>query len=102
RVRAFHSQSDQAGVRTGCNHKIIFKLALCPVVDQVNSRIYGVLLDSAICRNVGVPGLRSVADKVVALPRQLLDCKKRARGICTCKLHAQGHWMDRPTARWRM
>src|SRR6266704_5270184 len=58
------------------------------VIDKINSGIDFVVANSRVGRHVRAPLCRVVAEQVVSLSRQLVECHSSCVGVCTGKSHA--------------
>jgi len=82
RVSSVDLQRDRVGVGAGGNDKVVFKLALIPVVNQVHARIDIRVAHFGVIGDISPPLLGIVANEVVALAGQRVEA--RHFGICIC------------------
>ena len=71
RIRARKAHPDGRRIRSGRNDEIEFQLFLIPVIGQINARIYIPVGDASKHRHAGVPLLRLIADKIIAMRGKL-------------------------------
>src|SRR5207244_600064 len=76
---ALDLKSDVSRIRARLDYKIVLKLPLVAVVNQVNAVINILVFDSGIRTDIGLPLSRIAAQKIVALSRQLVQPMKVGR-----------------------
>ena len=91
-IDATNLETNLSGIGPGANRKVIFKLALLAVIDQVDSRVDGTILHVRECRHVAHPAAGIVAAEVVALAGQRLAGRDAGARGSPFELH-----MDRRT-----
>ena len=69
--------------------KVILKLALVPVVDDVHAMINPTLDNLPIVGNIRAPLRRQAPQEIVALARQLVRCCEAGRCVCAHHLQTQ-------------
>jgi len=76
-------------VCTRCDDKVILKLPLVAVVNQINAGINSFVLHLGVGRNIAVPLRRVVTDEIVALARQFVRARHSRRRIGIAEFHPQ-------------
>src|SRR6266542_4095404 len=71
-LSACESNPDLSRISAGSQTKVIFKLTLLAVINQINPRINSGVSHLSKSRNVGVPSALIIADQVIALALQRL------------------------------
>ena len=71
--RPFDRESDGSRIRSRPNNKIVLKLSLRPVVNEIDAAIDFSFRDPAIIRDIHMPVCGLVADEIVALSRQFVE-----------------------------
>ena len=68
-----YSEPNGLRVRPRMHHKIVFELAVPPVIDLINSRVHVLQHNARIIRDVRPPLLWIVANEVIRDSRQLVE-----------------------------
>jgi hypothetical protein len=87
---ALDPPGDAAGVGAGGDDKVVLRLALVTIKDEIHAKVDLGIVDLAISRDAGAPVLRVVADEVAhhaGLPGPSYCV---GLGICPDQVHAQG------------
>src|SRR5580704_12529284 len=72
---------DSMRVGTGRDDKVVLKLALIAVVNQVDAGVNAFVLHLRVVRDIGAPLLWIVADEVVALAKQFIRASHLGCGV---------------------
>src|SRR5579864_61957 len=81
--------------------EVIFQATLLPIEIKINSGIDIAIAYAPELRNIAVPARRVVPDKVIAVPRQLLDACDLSFLVCPREPHAYNRKSGRILARSR-
>ena len=68
---------DHAWIDTRLDHKVIFKVSLAAIEDEIHAWVHMLIHDPGKGRNVGMPLLWIVADEIVGSDRPMIEAKIR-------------------------
>src|SRR5712692_9742462 len=69
------------------NYKVVFKLTLVAVIDQINSGVDVLVPHLGVSRNIGPPFLGVIAHEIVGLAGQFTKTHHKRFGVRAHKLH---------------
>ena len=95
-------QRDLVRIGARLHHKIILKLSLVAVVDQVYARINVLVFHLGIAGHIRPPLLRIIPDEVVRFAGQFFETGHLGRGVCSHKLHVQNRRVGLRAGRWNL
>ena len=95
---ALEYESDLVRIGMGCNLKVILKLALVPVVNEVNAGIDFCRHYPTVIRNAGVPLGGVISQEVIALAQQFIASRQVRCWVSARKAHPGHHRRGLPGA----